>query len=209
MALRKGRAMMRRLMAVAALAVAMAGLMAPSAHAGLLVKTAPACQAQALVKPFAAFGDQSNYTMLPGGAFEDGAPGWSLSRASVVSGNESYKVHGAGDSHSLQISAGGVATSPTICAGLDHPTMRFFAKSSGLLPLASVSVLAETSLGVVLEVPIGVITPGSSWHATSKYLVVANLLPLLPDNYTPLAFRFRAVTGTWTVDDVYVDPRMR
>jgi hypothetical protein len=100
-----------------------------------------------------------------------------------------------------------VATSPTICAGLDHPTMRFRAKSSGLLPVASVSVLVKTSLGVTAEVPLGVITPGSSWHATPKYLVIANLLPLLPNNYTPLAFRVRAVTGTWSVDDVYVDPR--
>ena len=187
---------MRRLVVVAALAVAMAGVMAPSAHAGLLVKSAPSCAPQELVKAFASVGDQSNYTLLPGGSFNSGAPGWSLTRASVSSG-------------ALTISPGGVATSPTICAGLDHPTMRFRAKSSGLLPLASVSVLAETSLGLTVEVPIGLISPGSSWHVTPKYLVVANLLPLLPGDYTPLAFRFRAVTGTWSVDDVYVDPRMR
>jgi hypothetical protein len=60
-----------------------------------------------------------------------------------------------------------------------------------------------------VELPLGVITPGSTMHATPKYLVLANLLPLLPNNYTPLAFRFRAVTGTFTIDDVYVDPKMR
>jgi hypothetical protein len=37
--------------------------------------------------------------------------------------------------------------------------------------------------------------------------VVANLLPLLPNNYTAVAFRLRAVTGTWRIDDVYVDPK--
>jgi hypothetical protein len=184
------------LVAVAGLAIGTAGLMAPSANAGVLVASAPNCQPQALVKPFTAYGDQSNYTLLPGGSFDNGAPGWSLSRAAVVSG-------------ALQISPGGVATSPTICAGLDHPTMRFFAKSSGLLPVGTVSVLAETSLGVVVELPLGVITPGSTMHATPKYLVLANLLPLLPNDYTPLAFRFRAVTGTFTIDDVYVDPKMR
>jgi hypothetical protein len=187
---------MRRLVAVAGLAIGMAGLMAPSANAGLLVKSAPNCAPQTLVKPFASLGDQSNYTLLPGGTFDSGAPGWSLSRASVVSG-------------AVQISPGGVATSPTICAGLDHPTMRFWAKSSGLLPVGTVSVLAETSLGLVVEVPLGVIPPGTSWHATPKYLVIANLLPLLPNNYTPLAFRFRAVTATFSIDNVYVDPKMR
>jgi hypothetical protein len=174
----------------------MAGLMAPSANAGLLVKSAPSCAPQPLVQPFASLGDNSYYTKLPGGDFNNGAPGWSLSKAAVVS-------------KALQISPGGVATSPTICAGLDHPTMRFFSKSSGLLPVGSVSVLAETSLGLVVEVPLGLMSPGSSLHATPKYLVIANLLPLLPNDYTPLAFRFRAVTGTWTIDDVYVDPMRR
>jgi hypothetical protein len=198
---------MRKFVTVAALAVAMSGLAAPSAHAGLLVASAPSCAAQPLAQTFASFGDNSSYTPLPGGDFEPGSPSWTLSRAQVVSGNESFNVGGTGHSHSLSISPGGVATSPTICVGLEHPTMRFFAKSSGLLPVASVSVLTETSLGVVVELPLGVITPGSSWHPTPRYLVLANLLPLLPDNYTPVAFRLRAVTGTWSVDDVYVDPR--
>lgn len=91
--------------------------------------------------------------------------------------------------------------------------MRFFVRSSGgLLSLStmSVSVLAETSLGLVVEVPIGVVLPSSSWKPSARYLVVANLLPLLPNDYTPVAFRFRAVGGaTWTIDDVYVDPRKR
>jgi hypothetical protein len=192
--------------AVAALGI---GVGAPAANASLLVADAPDCTPPAVTQAFAQFNDSSNYMLMPGGTFEDGAPGWSLSRASIGSGSESFHAHGAGDSHSLTISAGGVATSPTVCAGLEHPTMRFFSKSSGLLPLASVSVLAKTSLGLVVEVPIGLISPGSQWHATSKYLVIANLLPLLPNNYTPLAFRFRAVTGTWTIDDVYVDPMRR
>src|SRR5215211_2574358 len=120
--------------AVAALAIAVT----PSAHAGVLVASAPNCAAQALSQPFARFGDYARYALVPGGTFEKGAPGWSLSRAAAGSGNESFYVHGAGESHSLTISPGGVATSPTVCVGLEHPTMRFFAKSSGLLPVASV-----------------------------------------------------------------------
>jgi hypothetical protein len=40
-------------------------------------------------------------------------------------------------------------------------------------------------------------------------VVIANLLPLLPGDKTPVAFRFRAVTGNWNVDDAYVDPLQR
>jgi len=200
---------MRRLSLLLTLALIATAVAPPTANAGLLVASAPSCAPQPLSKPFAQFGDNADYTPLGGGTFEDGAAGWSLSRAAVVADNEPYYVNEAGDSHALRISAGGVATSPTICAGLEHPTMRFFAKSSGLLPLASVSVLTETSTGLVAELPLGVISPGSKWHPTPRYLVLANLLPLLPGDHTPLAFRFRAVTGTWTIDDVFVDPMRR
>ena len=40
-------------------------------------------------------------------------------------------------------------------------------------------------------------------------LVVANLLPLLPGEHTPVAFRFTALGGDWSIDDVYVDPYSR
>ena len=188
-------------------------LLAPVANAGLLVKSAPGCE-QELTQPFATFGDSANYAPVPGGSFEDDAHGWSLSRAAVVSGNSPFKVGGAGHSRALQISPGGVATSPTVCVGLEHPTMRFFVRSSGGLLDAvstmSVSVLAETSLGLVVEVPVGVQLFNKSWRPSSRHIVVANLLPLLPNDYTPVAFRFRAIGGaTWTIDDVYVDPRKR
>jgi hypothetical protein len=40
--------------------------------------------------------------------------------------------------------------------------------------------------------------------------IVANLLPLLPNQMTPVQFRFTPLgTATWSVDDVYVDPKSR
>jgi hypothetical protein len=39
--------------------------------------------------------------------------------------------------------------------------------------------------------------------------ILANLLPLLPGEHTPVAFRFTAVGGDWSVDDVWVDPYSR
>jgi hypothetical protein len=186
---------MKKYLVLTALSIGIFGASAPAANAGLLVETSHSCDGQVLSQPFASLGDASYYTPVPGGSFDDSAaPGWQLSRSRVENG-------------ALTLPAGSSATSPTVCAGIDHPSMRFFTKSSGLLPLASVSVLTETSLGATVEIPLGLITPGSQLHASPKYLVLANLLPLLPNTYTPLAFRFRAVTGTWTVDDVYLDPR--
>jgi len=36
--------------------------------------------------------------------------------------------------------------------------------------------------------------------------VIANLLPLVPGEQTPVAFRFTARRGAVQIDDVYVDP---
>jgi hypothetical protein len=195
-------------MAIAAAAVCGAAIVAPPAHAGLLVETVSSCEAP-VSKPFAQFGDYADYKAVPGGSFEVGDAPWRLSRASIVSGNESYYVRSRSDTRSLKLTPLSSATSPPVCVGLEHPTLRYFVRSSGLLPLMTVEVLVETELGLVLPVPIGAGLLGRSWRPGPKHLVVANLLPLLPDNYTPVAFRFRAVTGTWYIDDVYVDPRRR
>lgn len=201
-----------QLLAAAAVSVTATLLaIAPSANAGILVKSATNCTTPTLEQPFARWGDSSTYMLAPQGSFETGTGSWSLSKASVVSGNESYNVGGSG-SHSLQIQSGGSAITSTICVGLDRPTLRFFARSSGgLLGLTTmaVSVRFETSLGLVAELPIGVVLPSSKWQPSLPLPVVANLLPLLPGQMTPVQFRFTPVLGTWNIDDVYVDPRMR
>ena len=189
---------------------------APSAQAGVLVSSATNCETQTVNKVFLPWLDVMDYTVVRNGTLEGGAAGWTLSGASVVSGNEPWGVHGAGETRSLRIPAGKSATTPSICVGLLHPTLRFFAKSSGDSLLSSVlstlvvEVLFEDNFGNVLSLPIGVVTPGSRWSPTLPYPVLANLLPLLPNDRTAVRFRFTAVGGsTWQIDDVYVDPRSR
>jgi hypothetical protein len=184
---------------------------APSASAGLLVKSATDCTNPPLEQPFAQWHDSANYVLAPQGSFENGTDGWSLNHATLDSGSESYNVGGAG-SHSLKISPGGSALSPTMCVGLDRPTLRFFARSSGgLLGLSTmaVSVRFETSLGLVAELPIGVVLPSGRWQPSLPMPILANLLPLLPGDMTPVQFRFTPVGGTYWIDDVYVDPKNR
>jgi hypothetical protein len=94
--------------------------------------------------------------------------------------------------------------------GLEHPTLRFFARNTGsALSTLRVDVRVETSLGLVLTLPLAVVVAGSSWQPTLPMPVLVNLLPLLPGQYTPVAFRFTPLGGNWRIDDVYVDPRAR
>ncbi len=199
-----------RFTTVAAIAIGVVAAL-PATAGAVIVEDAPSCEPQPTTKAFAQWGDGRDYMLAPGGSFEDGAAGWQLKGATVVSGNESFYVGGRSDSKSLRLDGGETATSPEICVGLEHPTIRLFTRNNGLLLSAlSVEVIVETSVGLKVPVPIGVVLPHNPWKPSPSYLVVANLLPLLPDDYTPVAFRFRAIGGgSWWIDDFYVDPSRR
>ncbi|HEV7807405.1 MAG TPA: hypothetical protein VGO80_16415 [Solirubrobacteraceae bacterium] len=204
-----------RIGSTTALAIAALSFGATSANAGVLVDAAASCDAETLSKPFEPWFDTALYTPLRGGDFETGAAGWTLSGgAAVASGNEPFQVAGPGDASSLAIPAGGSATSPPICVGLEHPTVRFFANrtSGGLLGLGTmeVEVLFENKLGFVNSLPIGVVLPSTGWHPTLPMTVLANLLQLLSHERTAVAFRFTPLLGgSWSIDDIQVDPYQR
>jgi hypothetical protein len=180
------------------------GIAAP-AQAGPLVASAQNCDSYALEQPFLPWADINNYVMIPGGTFESGTPGWGA--GNVVGGNEPYYVHGSGESSSLKLAGGESVTTPTMCVGLNEPTLRLFGKSSGLLSSSlKVEVLFEDATGAVRSAPIGAVT-GGGWAPSAPLPIVVNLLPLLPDDKTPVQFRFTAQGGSFTIDDVYVDPR--
>ena len=44
---------------------------------------------------------------------------------------------------------------------------------------------------------------------TGQQLTLAVLPALVANGDTPVAFRFRSTLGTWSVDDVFVDPFQR
>ena len=200
--------LIRRGLLAAITAMAMTGALAAPASAGILTASAKDCGDESLSQPFAAFGDNAQYKIVPGGSFESTLPDWTLTGgAKVVSGNEPWKVGGSGHGKSLVLPVGSnVITAPT-CVGLEEPTLRFFAKKNrGLLSTLAVSVYVKTSLGLVVPVPVGVVLGNGQWKATSPMLIVANLLPLLPGDRTPVAFQFTPLLGDWQIDDVYVDP---
>ncbi len=161
------------------------------------------CPDQPLDRTFRPWLDPAWYAQAPNGGFESGASGWTLERgAAVVDGNEPFHVGGSGDASSLALPPGGSATTAPVCIGVEHPTMRFFARNTG----DPLSVLTVSVVGSHGSLPVGLITARSQWAPTPVVPVVVNLLSLLGDQQ--VAFRFTAADGRgeWTIDDVYVDP---
>jgi hypothetical protein len=204
------RSSWRRSLAALAAALGSLAFLAPAAQAGPLVASAPSCDNLATSQPFLPWADPASYVLDPGGSFENGASGWSLSGgASVASGNESYKVGGSGDSYSLSLPSGSSATSSTVCVGIEHPDLRVFVRNTGsMLSTLRVDVLFEDAYGNVQSAPIGTVSGGSSWQPSAQIPILVNLLPLLPGDHTPVAFRFtpQGSNGSWSIDDTYVDP---
>jgi hypothetical protein len=201
----------RRLAGLLATSLLALGALASSAVAGPLVASATNCEAQTAEQPFLPWADVASYVLAPGGTLESGTGGWALSGAAgAVAGNEPYYVHGAGESSALRLPAGSSATSASMCVGIEHPTLRFFARNGGsALSSLRVDVLFEDAYGGVHSATIGLVGGGGSWQLTAQMPVIVNLLPLIPGDHTAVEFRFTPQGGAWTIDDVYVDPWQR
>ena len=157
-------------------------------------------------QPFAQFGDANDYFGFANNGFEDGSTGWRLFGASIGSGNEPWGVNGGGSS-SLSIAPGGTASSPLVCAALNAPDWRMFAHANG----ANGSLRAQVVFYGLLGNVTGILNLTSfapsgyaSWEP-SQDVPAALALPLLTA-YAQLRLTSTATSGTWQVDDVFVDP---
>jgi hypothetical protein len=194
--------MFKRLTFAFAVGISVAVVAAPAgsaARAGLL--TCPAS-----LHPFAQFGDNSTYFGFSDNGFESGAGGWSLSRSSVVSGNEPWDVNGSG-SHSLSIGPGGAASSPRVCAALLAPDWRMFAKSDGANGSLQARIVFYGLLGNVTGI-LNLTSFGSggygNWQPSGD---ITSLLALpIATVSAQLQLTNTGSSGTWQVDDVFVDP---
>ena len=195
-------AIRRRAIPAAAAFAAAALLAVPTAASA--EEAAPAgCPDIPTTQAFAAWGDLSDYFMAPGGDVEDGADTWSLSGgAAAVEGNEPF---GAG-SRSLLLPAGGSATTAAMCVGVEHRSMRFFARgpSSGVL---RVEAVYEKRTSKEKAVHVATVSTSSDWAPTDVLPMIVNEHAGDYGNALPVALRFSAVgTGSWQIDDVLVDP---
>jgi hypothetical protein len=165
--------------------------------------------------PFLPWLDPLPYSLLPGGDFESGAAGWKLTGgARVVEGNEPFDVTSASDSQSLLLPAGSSATSPPMCMGLVLPVVRYFSTGGNLLSFLRVEAVYTDGSGRQRSLdllPGGL--PTRSWApslpalqllGTVNALTLNGLTSEIALRFTPRGTLFGS--GTWRLDDVYVDP---
>jgi hypothetical protein len=159
-----------------------------------------------MAKSFAAWGDQNDYFVMPGGTFESSTSGWTLeSGANVVVDQAPWRVNGPGHQRALALPAGSRVNTPTICVARGEESMRLFVKSPGVA-------------GARLKVEMTVSNSRGSW--TAVMWVNGSRPGWAPSN--PLGYpdvRLRSATqdvkfafspagtaATWVIDDVMVDP---
>ena len=174
------------------------------------------CLDPQIEQPFAAFGDTRAYVLAPGGSFEDSSlDQWTLEGgASVQPGNDPFNLRGAEDAMSLSVPAGASATSPRMCVDLNWPTMRFAALQEEA---------RDTELKVEVLYPEA---PGkaANWHKAKTLKAKSNDgweltgdIKLSPQVVSKrmgarqVAVRFTSDDdrGSWRIDNIYVDPRMK
>jgi hypothetical protein len=197
----------RRIVFAAVVAAALAALTTATSARAALVSTS-ACDGAPLSQPFAPWGDTHLYKLVPGGDFEEGLAGWSLSGgARRVPGGEPYAVNGAAGSWSLELPAGASAQSPFTCVNAAYPTLRFFARDSGLLSNVLVQLVYRTPLGVEAVIPVGIVALHGEWEPTLPMLTASAVPGTLSGGTAQVALRFTALLGSSWIDDVFIDPR--
>lgn len=214
-----------RAIAIAALATATFFVSTATAQAGLLSSvlgtvdkvTSPIlqpCDQTGISQPFSAWGDNRHYVPAPGGTFERRSQGWDLGPGATLT--RGGNPHGS-DGYALTLEPGGSATSPPICVHIDYTVSRMFARTvAGDSPL-KVEVLYDNALLGRASAKAADLPPVRSWGPTETWdMPVLSQINLDLTSSSGLAggtevrFRFTAPDdGSWKVDDVWVDPRMR
>jgi hypothetical protein len=166
------------------------------------------CPTQPVSNPFSQWGDSNDYFMVPGGSFEGTADqvGWTLSNASLTSGNEPFNVNDPGDQQSLTINGGGSATSPFFCVDDTMSNLRFFAQQAGAGTDLRVRALIQNPNGSVTGVRLADLADGSmpAWAPTDP--LGGSSPPAGSTMMVALRFRAPVSSGSWQIDDIYVDP---
>jgi hypothetical protein len=172
------------------------------------------CAATPSAKVFAPFGDNALYSLVSNGGFESGTGGWTLTKSSVVSGNETWKVRNSKDSKSLAVQSLGAAVSPAFCVGIEHPSFRLFARrTSNTWGVLNVSLLWTDAGGKVHNDYVGALAGDDyvTWRPT-HVMPLGLALPLWQSKTTlsvRLVFDPEDMGGNWAIDDVYIDPYSR
>lgn len=169
---------------------------AASATAAAVFAVAPAVASAACVqspttKAFSKVGDTADYSLAPGGSFESGTTGWTLSGgAKVISGNETLgflKGSIVPGSKSLALPVGAVAISPEFCVDETNPYFRFMAKPDSSMSGYRAVVIYRNAAGDITNAQFtssaDIKWADGAWSA-SAISPLATKIPLTADNPT-------------------------
>jgi hypothetical protein len=195
-------------------ALGLAALTAAPVHAKAAIANPYDCKPDpTLTQPFAPFSDLGLYTPVANQGLEASSTSWTLSgRATVVAGNEPWKVGGSADSHSLDLPAGSTAVTAPICIDQTYPYFRLFALNAGSAKRSlEIDVLYYDTKGKLLSTkPYGYESASTAWQPTPTIAIdVWDKSPAA--TAAPVAFRFipKGNDAHYVIDDVYVDPYAR
>jgi len=185
------------------LAVPLALLATVAAGAGQAAAAPKAsCPARTVVTPFKPWNDTGQYFLAPNGGFEAGASSWTLKGgASVVSGNESSYLNSRSDTKSLKLPANASAMTTAICTNPNDQTIRLMVLgTSGQLKVDAKIISGGNIRTWSTQVDA---KAGSSWRP-SQVIQFALGNQYLGD--TTVQLTFTALSSTWQIDDLYIDP---
>jgi hypothetical protein len=196
-----------RLVGIVSATLGIAVLSGAPARASLI--NTSACDNATLTQPFSGWADANYYKAVPGGSFESGAAGWTLSKgAHIVAGSEPFGATGSVGSASLDLPAGASATAPFTCVDAAYPTFRFFGHNAGLASSVAVSVIYHSSLLGNVTVPVGVVALSANWQPSLALITASTVPGMVQGGTAQVALRFTAVSGESQIDDAFVDPKL-
>lgn len=188
---------------IAGAGVSLAATAASTVTAPAVNEMTTACTEPASFKAFEDFGDHADYAFAPGGSFEAGAAGWSLTNASVVTKNETLGIFTG--TKSLLIKDRGRVVSPWFCVTADHPTFRYVTQGGEIEMEIDYKVPGESDID---DKQVGETNAGSRWEPSSIHPLALKIPDYKLKKGVVARIIFEAEDDVY-VDDVLVDPYRR
>jgi hypothetical protein len=202
-------------------AVAMLGGRSPlgpaSAQASQLPPPAYAyCDPKDASQPFLVFGDLESYVPVFNGGFEDGLTGWTVEGKGDATIVPSINPDGT-LGNALELGQGTKVLSPPICFDETRPHSRMFVRKTEEKSSMSVDIhyarYPRGKPGRMKLDDFGRDDPVlPTWGPSPRLLALGGLKKLvMPDSNGQRWYQYEVSVkgGTWQIDDLFVDPRIR
>jgi len=164
------------------------------------------CEGQSFSQPFAAFGDDNFYTLVPGSTFNSPEEGWKLADGARIEPSSRPGASGG----TLQLPPGAEAVSPPLCVTLQYPTARLWLDKVGSKGTLHVEVAYTKTKGSAVIKTVVKMQAGNTWEPSEAFGIRPELGGRT-EGTRPVRFVFISRgerESSFQTDDLYVDPRM-